>query len=69
MKTVRSQEKDYEEIDKTIHSEDVRNIKQEVKRYRPNMPFFQNNHKKFERVMIAYVNSNTEFEASPLSYL
>jgi hypothetical protein len=64
MKTDRALTKDYEEIDKVIHSEDVRNIRQEIKRYRCNDPVFQNSgvRKKFENLMVAYVNYNTDFE-------
>ncbi len=42
---------------------------QEIKRYRPMMPYFQNSHarKKFESVMVAYVNYNTDFEVCPSS--
>lgn len=67
MKLVRAQNQEYEEVDKTIHTEDVRNIRQEIKRYRPMMPYFQNSHarKKFESVMVAYVNYNTDFEYMP----
>jgi hypothetical protein len=42
-------------------------LAQEIKRYRPMMPYFQNSHarKKFENVMVAYVNYNTDFEVRP----
>ncbi|KAL6065068.1 Rab-GAP TBC domain-containing protein, variant 2 [Balamuthia mandrillaris] len=64
MKMVRKLKEEYDELDKTIHSEDIRNISRELKRFRPNITELHTdtNRKRFVYLITAYVNSHTEFE-------
>ncbi|KAL6066989.1 Rab-GAP TBC domain-containing protein, variant 2 [Balamuthia mandrillaris] len=64
MKMVRKLKEEYDQLDKTIHSEDIRNISRELKRFRPNITELHTdtNRKRFVYLITAYVNSHTEFE-------
>jgi len=64
MKITQNQTREYAEFDKTLYSEDVRNLKRELKRYGRFLTE-STDRKKFEDVMLAFINNNSDFEYIP----